>query len=63
MPDIVELPRLNMLNDAICQLLWGYFVSICQVGIPGHAGDDELQFVLYIADDLTVEEVHDPLCA
>ena len=31
--------------------------------MAGQAGDDELQFVLHIADDLTVEEVHDPLCA
>ncbi len=31
--------------------------------MAGQAGDDELQFVLHVADDLTVEEVHDPLCA
>ena len=57
-----------MLNDAICKLLWGYFVSVCSsspvmpgmtYGVVGMA----LKFVLYIADDFAVEEVDDALCA
>ena len=47
---------------------------LCQVGIPGQAGDDyfvmpdlighlTLKFVLHVADDLTVEEVDDALGA